>query len=478
MPQRLKRLFDRIYEIDPTGLSGLVRLLVRAVRLIFLTPREFFADRGLHWAGSLSFSTLLALVPVGVLVLLVANFFDFDAVVTRFLIEQGLPDKAGQAGEAIEPIIQAARENAKSMGSLALAFLLFAAYGLFADLERTVASLWKTRRGRSFLGRLRAFASLFVIGPVLFGGSIWVTAHLQTIDVAVFAPAIGVLLKVLPFLVTWIAFFVLYSYLPTAKVRLRSAILAALVAGTGWEIAKRGFNLYIVNAITIDQFYGPVGIVPIALLWLYLTWIIVLFGVEMVYVDQNFDAIVHGVIGHGAERGAARELAAVRLVEEMGRARRAEEREAVTTELGLQAGIRPETAQELLEAMRLAELVEPVGRRRYRLARDDAAIVLADVLAAVRGPVRTAARDEPPTTLDRWFAEGESARRAALGAKTLADLLDASPASRAEDAPPAGKPDDGKPDDGKPDDGKPDGDDPTGTWARPPETRDVGPSPR
>jgi hypothetical protein len=127
--------------------------------------------------------------------------------------------------------------------------------------------------------------------------------------------------------------------------------------------------------------------------------------------------------------------------------------------------------------MRLAELVEPVGRRRYRLARDDAAIVLADVLAAVRGPVRTAARDEPPTTLDRWFAEGEGARRAALGAKTLADLLDASPASRAEDAPPAGKPDDGKPDDGTPDDGKPD-DDPTGTWARPPETRDVGPSPR
>ena len=431
-------LFRRAVSVETARLGRFARYVVHMLHLLLLAPREFFRDHGLQWASSLAFSTLLALVPLGILAFSLVDVFEkflsLDQPVEDLLVAQGLPDAADKAGEEIRRLIERAQTSSGKMGIIGFGLLVLVGHQLFGALERAVNQLWKVPERRNAFRRFLAFWVVLTLGPVLFGVSLWATAKLRSPALVESAAAAGWLVRavvwVLPLMITCSAFYVFFVFLPNTRVRPKSAFVAALIAGGAWEAAKWGFNLYVANAAQIDRVYGPLGILPVFLLWIYITWVITLLGVEFAYVDQNYAAVVAGVAGTDAERGTVREYQGLRLLCEVYRPFRAGKPPPDLHALGRLLRLRTETVRDLLRDLTRAKLLRRDSGGFYLPAREAGRIHLGEVVAAVRGRAGDLDR------LGRDGEEGEQQRESRLSETTLADLLGEAPAGASTDGAP------------------------------------------
>jgi membrane protein len=434
--QACRGALERFYRLDPTGLSRLPASAVGVLRVLLLGIREFIRDSGLQAAAGLAFTTILALVPVGILAFAlfgaITEVFDLDLPggVQSLLTDRGLPEAAAQAGKEISALIEQTDQASTGLGVLGAGFLVLTALGLYSALDRAFNRIWKVRKRRNALQRFRAFWFVITLGPVLVGVSVYATARLRSLaggeSGAMLGPVVHLVLFVLPFLLTWATFFFFYIYLPNTRVRPVSALIGAVLAGSVWEVAKWGFNMYVSNAVTINQIYGTLGILPIFILWIYVTWIVILVGVEISFAHQHRSALAAGAGGLDAERGATRELTALGLLLEVFEPFRAGRKPPDLVTLSSALVVRAETAQEILADLEKAGLVRRDSGGLYIPAREAAQVTLAQGAAAVRGPgVTVADLWATPTgeKIRRSFDAGEVVRAETLGATTIADVL-------------------------------------------------------
>jgi len=430
-------LLNRLFRFDASDLRRLPRAGIRLLRMIAMLPREFLKDHGPEWAAALAYYTVLSLVPLGILAFSLADvfetFFNLQDRIIDLLREQGLPDAADKAGDVIESLIASAKAAKGKMGVVGTAGLILTAMGLFSALDRAFNRVWKTGIQRTFLQRFRAFWFILTLGPFLAGISVWATAKLRSAAVMESMEYLGPLWRasilLVPFLLTWCLFFVINMYVPNTRVRPRSALMGAIVAGTVWELAKRGFNLYVANAAQIDRVYGPIGIFPLFILWTYVTWTIVLLGCELAYVDQNFRAILSGIVEGTAETGAPREFHALRILLAIYEPFRAGRPSPDLPRICHDVAVRNETGRLILEDLQNGGFVRRDQGGAYLPAREASQTNLADVLKALRGPVP--ADPEKPRLLE-VFLEAEGLRATSFRKTTLADLLDATPPAAAK----------------------------------------------
>lgn len=430
MPTRRDSFLRRVFEAPATGAWRYPRALLR---VLILVPAEFRRDYGLQWSAALSFTTLFAMVPLAILAFaLVSVFermFDLDEQVVDLLLRQGLPDAADKARGEIRNLVDRVGAASGRLGVVGTLLLILTGLGLFSALERSVNRLWKIRSRGNPLRRFRAFWLVLTLWPALFGLSVWATARLRSPELREGFEALGPLLNaavwVVPFLLTWTVFFLFYVYLPNTRVRLGPAVLAAIFAGSVWEVAKWGFNVYVSNAKQIDRVYGPLSILPLFILWIYLSWIIVLFGVELTYVLQNYRAVVAAAAGARTEHGATREYAALRLMVEIYRPFREGLKPPDLSDVARRVAVRTESTRQLLESLEKAGLVSQDPSGLYHPGREASRIRVAEIIEAVRGDFETLARvDDDPIArrLSESFAAAEEARTKAFDA-TLDDVL-------------------------------------------------------
>ncbi len=429
---RLGRLFQRILSLDPGGLRRVPFLLLRLLQTLVLAPGEFLRDNGFQYAGALAYTAILAIVPVGLLAFslleVFQRFFDIDQAVSDLLLSAGLPDAAAKAGDEVKRLIATAQATGGKMGIVGTGMLIFVGLGLYSALELAVNRLWKTPPRKNPLRRFAAFWFVLTLGPVLFGISLWATAKLRSEDVLQGAAALGgvvrMLVTVVPFLLTWTVFFVLYHGMPNTRVSTVPALFAAILAGSAWEFAKRGFNLYVANATQISKLYGPLGILPLFIFWIYVTWVIVLFGVELTYVAQNRRALAAGYTGRGAERGAPREYQAIRLMTEIYRPFLDGKPPPDLSDLGRVLSLRSEVARELLDHLQAADLIRRDRGGLYLPAREGSRIALTEILRAVRGSAEKLAGDDGlDARLYPLFERAEEGRVRAFDNAKLSDLF-------------------------------------------------------
>jgi membrane protein len=430
---RVRELVLRLFTLDPALLGRAPRALLRLARLLLLTPREFLRDYGFQWAAALAYYTVLSLVPIGILAFSLLDVFerfvelDLGDKVFELFMGAGLPDAARKAGDEVRKVVETARASGGKLGAVGTVLLVLAGAGMYSVLERAFNRVWKSQERRNPLARFRTFWLVVTLGPVLAGFSVWATARLRSPELLQDAAAFGFLLRfavwVLPFLVTWTVFFLFYVALPNTRVRLWSALLGAIFAGSVWEMAKWGFTSYVVNAAQIDRLYGPLGVLPLFVIWIYVTWAIALLGAELAYVHQNFGAILLGVTGRGADRGAPREYQAMRLLVEIYRPFRDGSPPPDVVELGRRTRTRTEHAREILDDLQRADLVRRDRGGSYLPAREAARIPLAEIVAAVRGSA-DGIGEERTRRLDEIFQRAEEQRYAAFDGATLDDLLE------------------------------------------------------
>ena len=247
--------------------------------------RRFVEDRCLMVAGSLTYTTLLALVPMfAVTITLTARVplvRDFILQVKGFILKNFLPDVAGRmVGVYMEQFAQ----NAARLTVIGLVMILVTAIALMFTIDGAFNDIWRTRQRRSWWKRLAAYLSLLTFGPLLIGASLTLTSyvvHLTSRFDRVVPLLDDWLLKIIPFALTTLALVLAYRAVPNRYVPTRHAVIGGLFAAVLFELVKHMFVAYIVRVPTYSLVYGAFASVPIFLLWLFCCWMVVLIGAEV-----------------------------------------------------------------------------------------------------------------------------------------------------------------------------------------------------
>ena len=246
---------------------------------------RFYEERGLQTAGSLTYTTLLSIVPLITVALAVATAFpvfdDAIGALQLFLLENVLPDAAGI--DTITDQISAFSTNAGRLTAIGLGFFFVTAVMLMTTIDTALNHLFRVQRRRPMLQQVLMYWAVITLGPILIGGSLSMTsfavgASFGWLKLGYVADAV---LAVLPFVFTCLALMLLYAVVPYRHVRARDAIIGGVLAGVAFEFAKRGFALYIGRFPTYSLIYGAFATIPIFLVWLYMSWVVVLAGATL-----------------------------------------------------------------------------------------------------------------------------------------------------------------------------------------------------
>jgi len=297
---RLRQGFARLIESPSDELGRWGRLAVYQFHLWRFCGRQLVHDRLVTVAGDLTFKTLLGLIPLLVLFALIINFFSSASVgkeAQEFLFrylrisDLNLQVNGEEVGIAdqIDRLVTAARSRLNEAAAVGLFFLFFLSKNVLSTIESAVNRIWHIERKRPFWKRLLMFWLILTLGPPVAALAAWGSAELAR-RTSVLDPWFIVTGRwVLGLVAVWFVFFILYKLMPNVPVRAAPALAGAMVAGTIWHVvAKQAFAVYVGHAVGYGRVYGSLGVVPLFFMWIYVTWICVLFGCELAYVVQNF----------------------------------------------------------------------------------------------------------------------------------------------------------------------------------------------
>jgi membrane protein len=244
-------------------------------------------------AASLSFTTLLALVPLATVALtFVARFPVFQQwldTLERFLLQHMLPTTAETV---VHRYIREFTDNAASLTGVSILVIAVTAAMATATIEREINLIWGIERRRPIGRRIVIYALGLTVGPVLVGASLSLTTWLLTHSLAALplgTPYAAWLLKPMPLLFTMAALTALYVAVPARPVAWGHALSGALLAALAFEGAKHGFAFYLTQVPTYRVVYGAVAVLPLFLIWIYLCWLIVLAGAAVTATLEEAD---------------------------------------------------------------------------------------------------------------------------------------------------------------------------------------------
>jgi membrane protein len=242
-------------------------------------------DRLLQVAGSLTFTTLLALVPVIIVALTVFSAFPafsgFWSAIRNFIVANLMP---GAASRVISVYMEQFAQNAGRLTALGLAILTVTAVMMMLTIEHTFNRIWRVSRPRPLLSRMLTYWGVLTVGPLLLGVSLSLTSWLLTQSMGLMGSLKGgeaALLKIVPLSLTCLAFAFVYRSVPNRKVETGDALVAGIAAGLLFEVMKSLFGAYIKQVPTYKLVFGAFASFPIFLSWLYVSWLIVLVGAEL-----------------------------------------------------------------------------------------------------------------------------------------------------------------------------------------------------
>lgn len=247
--------------------------------------RRFLSGEGPRTAAALSYTTLLALVPMFTIAFAIFSAFEtFDGMksdIQKELLETMLPE----AAYAVSDYLSSFAANASKMTGPGLLGLAVTAVLLLNTITGALNTTWKVTEERPLALRVLVFWALLTLGPLLIGASISLSTYAYTAvqwsgldDYS--GPDLG-LSRLLTFLLSATGFTLLFLVVPNRSVRVLHAVTGALVAALLFELLKRGFGLYITNFPTYQAIYGALAAIPIFLVWMYLSWTVLLLGAEI-----------------------------------------------------------------------------------------------------------------------------------------------------------------------------------------------------
>jgi len=260
------------------------------IPVYFLRVLPFFWKNLLHdrvflSAGSLAFQTLLSLVPFLAVTLSVLGVFPFFARLNRYVEEFILQNFMPSSVELFRSYIGEFIGKTSTVPFVGGVLLFIIALSLISTIDSVFNAIWKVRTPRKPMQAFTLYWTVLTLGPVLIGGSLAASSYVWY-TVFTEGPLLEMkmrLISFLPFLNSLAAFFLLYVLVPNRRVRFLHALSGAFVAAALFELSKKWFVFYVSRFATFEHIYGALSAVPMLFFWIYLGWLVVLTGAELVF---------------------------------------------------------------------------------------------------------------------------------------------------------------------------------------------------
>lgn len=262
------------------------------IKTIFLCINRFTKDRLVNKASALTYSTLLAIVPILAILFAIARGFGFSNLMES-QIRKGFGGNI-ETSDTLLSFVDSYLSQTKSgiFIGVGLVMLLWTVINLVSNIEITFNRIWGIKKARSMYRKITDYFSMFLLMPILIvisgGLSIFMSTILkQMVDFVLLAPIVKFLIQLIPFVLTWFMFTGLYIFMPNTKVQFKHAFISGVLAGTAYQAFQ---FLYINSQLWVSRYnaiYGSFAALPMFLLWLQISWTICLFGAQLTYAGQN-----------------------------------------------------------------------------------------------------------------------------------------------------------------------------------------------
>ena len=383
-----------IWRLDKSELPGIKAFLLKPLRILLLAVQGYLRDNCALRASALTFYSLLSIVPVIAMAFGIAKGFGLE----QRLETQLYLRLAGQE-EVLENVISFARsllENTKGgiIAGIGVLVLFWTAVKLLGHIESALNQIWKVK-SRSFIRRFTDYLAIMLLSPLLVIVSSSVTVYITTQVTAitgklallrVASPLIFFLLRLLPFALIWLLFILIYMVMPNTRVRFTSALIAGIIGGTVFQLAQGFYISAQVLMAKYNAIYGSFAALPLFLIWLQLSWMIVLFGAQIGYAHQHVGhyamAVDYQNVSPQAQKTHALQILRL-IVSRFESAQSPPSADFIAETLALPSSLIKELLQQLVDCAMVATVTSAQQEGLlYQPARDIHVMTMADVLEA------------------------------------------------------------------------------------------------
>ena len=402
----------------------------RFLRALTLLSHGFRGETITLRAAALTYLTLFSLVPLLAVAYSVVDLLSGPAPF-HDAIQKYVNDQLGiGAGAAIAGALTkfTSKATIKTLGAIGFAVLLVSYLSLLWNIESAFNHIYGVKRPRGPVQRLLTYWAFLTLGPVLLSASLWVTWNIGQMQEAHahhghagHSEIIHVLTALSSVAITYAGLAFLYKVLPNARVRLRAALTAAFAAGTAWELAKFGFAEVSARMVQLHKIYGSVAVLPIVLMWIYISWFITLTGCRLCFAMDASRLPEPSPLLRSAQ---ARETFIARVMVALAQLHARRSAPIRIAPLADEVGMPRRLVRESLRALEQSGVAVEARRGGWLPARDPSRITMAEVRAAARSSLGFPRHetDETGEAITQMWARAEGAA-ARVMEETLADFL-------------------------------------------------------
>lgn len=302
---KIREYFDLIMNFLSRGvwnmrlkdLSGPRYFLIKQLRIYLLAVKGFYEDKCQLRASALTFYSLLSVVPVLAMGFGIAKGFGLEKI-----LENELKSNLSGQQEVLQFLIEFANkmlENTKGsiIAGLGFVILFWSVIKVLSNIEESFNDVWRIKKARSWGRKFSDYTAVMIFAPILLIGSSAGTVFMKTkvlgaltgtiLEVA--GPFLSFVINLAPFFLVWILFTLLYTFMPNTHVKFKSGLIAGIIAGTIYQLFQVFYIEFQEHVSSYNAVYGSFAALPLFLMWLQLSWLVVLFGAEISFAEQNVE---------------------------------------------------------------------------------------------------------------------------------------------------------------------------------------------
>lgn len=416
------------------------RFWVKWTRIFAIAIREFVKDNCGLRASALTFVTLVSIVPVLAFAFSIGKGLGFHEHLKEFLMSRitaglGLEEESGasQIMVVLERIFDYVdRTNFQTLGAIGTIMLVYLVIRLLGNIENTFNDIWGVAVQRSIVRKFSDYLSIVIVFPLFVllaaTGTAALTSHkfltlLENLGRA--GSLIKMLFRFTPYIFLWIAFIAVYMVMPNTKVKFSSALIGGIIGGTAWQFAQWLYFHFQVSISRYNAIYSTVAALPIFLIWLQLSWMVLLFGAEIAFAHQMVES--YRFVGTEKLSGRrATEVFALSIVSMIAKNFVEGRRPPGLKQFSDALGVKSEIIKPIIENLIKKEIIYDVSGNgsSYLLSVAPDKLSTLDVINAVSGDLKSEANlNRVAPVIYKFYEEIEETLNSKYKNHTIKDLL-------------------------------------------------------
>jgi membrane protein len=406
MLEMIKKLITSPISTSQQNIGRAGRFAIFQIKLWYHCTKLLRQNRIRQQAAALSYYTIFGIVPLAIVVLLIFQSFpafsELGDKVKNFIYAQAHLSSFQTFSESKEGAAQAVTltqhldeligrfftgANQGTITIFSIISVIVAAISLLSTIEKTFNNVWNISKGRSLIQQVVNYWAVLTLGPLLIGAGLYATAYFSIIGRLQKTVSTTLTPVAISYFIAAVVFFLLYLLMPNTKVRIKPALWGAAVAALAWIIAREAFAYLVVGLKIYNTVYGMLALIPMTVVWIYIIWLIVIFGLQLTYTTQNLKSLDDAEIlasQKSEQYFIANDFTVINIVGQIASAAGAGgpvEETAVCSRLNLPQEFCGKILNQLVAKGILARTIEP--KAGYVPARDTANIKLSEITEAV-----------------------------------------------------------------------------------------------